>query len=351
MRINGLFVTIIVAASMQVATAQQISFSQPALSDISKSSLKEKTIIPVSKESLELKKKKIRNWVGASIDLEKSTKRESTRFNRVTFKSVDSKDVSRSLEERIDPIGNIVNLKQPGVARLKPSYSEQIPVLYREGPMYFKFAKIQERKASSRIDRDNLIKMVKEFVTENQFITETEADKIGSVEVCDTRIDEDGQTGADIVAHQNVIFRRTVDGLPVVNSMLSVAVYPDTKEIVEMDCFNWASLDEKSKKIAGNTMLKNAGVLTEAEVTGKIKNKILAISKGCKNANVKEINPGWFQSDNELLPVLIINYDAVTGSSKEPVKYMEVVNLAGDDAIINKDYRSDYKVGEMPQID
>lgn len=349
MKINGLFIATVLIGS-QLTFAQQVTVSNSAMKAITSCSLSEKSIIPVSKAGLNDNKNRFRKWVGASIDIDNSAKRESNRFNRTTYKTVSDNAQSRFLTERFNPSGEIIVVNK--VAFQKKS--EPSPTLYREGPMYFKFAQMKENKALTKLKSDDIIPIVKGFITDNKFITETDIDKIGSVELCDTRINEDGKKnvdGTDFVVNQNVILRRMVDGKPVVNSHFSISVYPDTKEILEMDCFNWPSLEENSRATLSKEALATANALSEAELSNKINTRIMNVVKNCKKVYVNEVTQGWFQSDSDLSPVLIVDFEAITGNNSEPDKYMEVVTLTGNDEIFNKDYRKDYKPAAMPLED
>jgi len=346
MKINGIFITAVFLCT-QFTFAQQINMSEQAKKGMTSCLISEKHLIPVNKSELIDKTGKFQKWVDISVNLDKSSKRESTRFNRTTYKVANSSSQMRLLSERFDPLGTIV-ANAPLIKRTPA------PAMYREGPMYFKFKLLTENKASSKLSKDDLVPVVKSFITDNKFITETDADKIGSVEVCDTRINEDSQNnpkGKDFIINQNVILRRTVNGKPVINSQLSIEVYPDSKEITGIDCFNWPSLEENRKTALSKEALKTANASGEEELSNHIYKRIAKSVRNIKNVDITDISEGWFQADDNLLPVAVVNYTAICQNDTEAHPYMEVINLAGNDDVFNKDYRKDYKPAELPEID
>lgn len=330
----------------QILFAGDVILTNRAMDNIEKSVETKKCIIPVDKDNLEVKRKLINSWTNASINLQKADKRESKRFKRTSYKVKTQKNRMRLLNESVNSNG-IFDIPQGAVTTTVQPYI----VLYREGFMHFSFTKTLERKAQSKIDDRQVLSLARKFITENNFIEESKLDKIGPAEINEIRIDaeiDNSGDNDDYLVMQNVTFRRTYSGKPVVNSQISLSVFPDTREILELNHFNWPSLLEDRKLSLSESDLKKSGVSTAEGTRKKIVKRINGVTGPFDQAFVNSVEQGWFQGNEELIPVLIIKYEAVFEGNKEPVKHLEVVNLVGDENVFGKDFRDDYIPLEYP---
>lgn len=287
----------------------------------------------------------VRTWVSGSINLKKATVRESERFNRVTYKQELLTDRNRVMSERLAmPSAKKVKAVPKLQVRDQKAVKLTTPltVLYREGPNYFKYGKLREEKAQKPIQESVVMENARKFILENSFIKESQRDRIGLAYVQNRRINEDrgdSLQAVDYLVQQDVVFERYFDNKPVVNSMIKVGIYPETKEIILFEHFNWPVLQEDKETMLASDMLMRAGSGSPQDLITRLERKIRQENKIFTRAEVRNAFPGWFQSKEGLIPVMCFNV-RIEQPGQEGVTtrdYLEVLNIAGSDDVFFED--------------
>ena len=327
----------------------------------------------------------MRTWVSGSMDLSKAQKRESSRvIGRTSYVEQSTVDTLRLPTERFkitqkNAIPTSKVKAQSGV-QLDPKAAKTLklvtPVhmIYRESPGHLKFHKIKETKAKKPLTKTQAIQAAQNFLSDNLLLKQTDFDKVGDIYVQERRINEDrgeGQEPDDYLVQQDVVFERQVDGKPVVNSRIVVGFQPDTMDIVLLEHFNWTPLLElqaadqsdkplsttpfsrkqaisstgqsqpsetSSAKTASHTDLKIQAVRAPSatNMRKQVEAKIRAVSgRSASNAEVVNVISAWFQTEENLVPVLAIEVNVTVASPMGPITepYLELINLAGNDDI------------------
>jgi hypothetical protein len=299
-----------------------------------------KKSVPVKNVAKEQNKTLFHTWVSGSIDFKKSKKRVSTRFNRATYHQKVKTMKLRLPGERMkknDKGKPQLNLKNVKTLKMK----KETDLFYREGPGYQKYQAIKESKAKKKIPKAKAVQLAKKFLEDNGFLKQSAKDKIGTVYVQERRMNEEGDEKAktkpkDSLLQQDVVFERSYDGRPVINSKIVVGFVPDTTEIVNFKHYDWTPMEESRAKTLSTQELKGRGApLSANDIKKRLKEKIQRTTGKATKSKVKEVVPAWFQTQDGLIPVLAfrvgVDYTDKRGTLSRD--YLEVINLAGSDDI------------------
>ncbi|MBU1053402.1 MAG: hypothetical protein KKC46_06175 [Proteobacteria bacterium] len=252
-------------------------------------------------------KKLFRRWASMSMDIEKSDKRFSRKYNRTTYKQLHVSDRIRSLNERLNlspGSKDYLNQSLKNMPGRTLAFNRHFKTIYRESDSNYSFWKFKDAKEVSRIrNEDKLIEKARQFLIDNNFVIETKHDKIDYIVVLNKKLDEDSgkeSVSRTFLLRQDVIFRRSYKGNPVLNSMIVVSVIPDTLEIVVFKHKNWTPLNDgktTSNKLTTD-LYSHKRILRD-----KISKAIKVEGENWDTAVVKKIIPSWFQTNGELLPM------------------------------------------------
>lgn len=315
-----------------------------------------KDAVLINQEALTYNKNLIRKWVAGSFDISKAKVRESKIFKRKTFQSDIQKDTLRFPKERFifqnqnnvsTPFNVVPNLNINTLQMIQ--LTQPLKILYKEGDGYFKFQKLKEGLFTQTMNQDLAIKSSKDFILENKFIREETNDKIDKIIVLERRInqeDSQGKVAKDYIVQQDVIFERSYQGKPVLNSKVILGLQPKSGEILSFKHFNWTPTETKTiptKSVKNFTPIKK----TE-EFKSLLTKRLNRDSQEFKNALVKDVVFGWFQTKTALYPIVGVEVDVTFESKagKYVAPYFEMFNLAGSDTIFDEDYK---QAPEMPQ--
>lgn len=328
--------------------AKDVVITNSAKRAIKNETSAEKKFIPLDNELKEQDKSIIHTWVSGSMNLDKATRRKSKIFNRTSYKQSITSDKIRLLDERMKmkevPGGkkyHYTSQIQKNIIPVK-GLKNPVDVLFKEGPGYVQFKKFKEDKSVSPIDNGDLKRMVKAFLKENKIVQENDKDKIKEIYVRERRINEEGKSGEapdDYVVMQSVVLERQYNGKPVLNSKIEVGVLPDSREVVLFKRYNWTPVAKESARKVKIKKVNADSNSIEDDIEKRIKKKIKKVSGLFNKAEVKEAIPAWFQTEDGLIPVLAISVDIEYPSPKGLLsrKYLEVINLTGDDKVFFKD--------------
>jgi hypothetical protein len=328
------------------ANASEILVPAHVSEIISAEAVKVKKIVPIARPMLDQTKRLFRTWISPSIDLSRAQMRESRLYSRNTYsQQVNEQQLRLPTERWVTPISG---LQQPVMAQAqfsaqtKSQSGNPVKTIYREGPTYFRFQKIKERRAQTRIKDSDAIRLTRDFLMENGFLIETEKDRIGRIEINERRINEDGGEGGksdDYLVQQDISFRRVFEGKPVINSIITVGLLPDTKEIVLIKHFHWTPLEEKKEVPASSQQVKSVGPVSSSSIVEGIKKKLRASCGSFTKAEIKQVVPAWFQTEDNLIPVLVsVIHTEYPSGYKGP--YTDITNLVGSDDIFLGDRKS-----------
>ena len=358
-------------------TGGEIFISNDIKMQIAAEAAKVQKIVPLSTVQMEQHRKLFRTWVSGSINLNEAIKKVSKRFNRTTYMQEVTSEKLRLPTERLKliPIKDISPMSQQSGTMDTPfsiqgkisqknepmifytpelqiqnvktvTLGRPIKILYREGPMYFKFHKLKESKVKEPLQKSEAIQISKAFLLKNTFLKETLKDKIGKVYVANRRINEGGAEGkevADYVVQQDVTFERMYEGKPVINSKIVIGLNPDTREIILFKHFNWVPLEEQREKqmssqemqLFSSTHGNSNSSESRNTISSRLKQKIIKYGGNFTLATVKQVIPAWFQTKHGLIPVLVPEYEIEYPDKKGILSYrgMGIINLSGNDEI------------------
>jgi hypothetical protein len=299
-----------------------------------------KKSVPVKKADKEENVTLFRTWVSGSIDLSKSKKRVSERFKRTTYHQNVKTVKLRLPDERIkksDKGKPQLNLKNAKTLRMQKG----IDLIYREGPGYQKYQAVKESKAKKKIPKEKAVQLAKKFLVDNGFLKQSAKDKIATIYVQERRMNEEGEEKTkpkpvDSLLQQDVVFERSYDGRPVINSKIVVGFLPDTMEIVNFKHYDWTPIEESRAKTLSTQELKGKGApVSGDDIKKRLIEKIKRTTGKATKSKVKEVIPAWFQTQDGLVPVLAfkvgVDYTDKRGTLSRD--YLEVINLAGSDDI------------------
>jgi len=255
-------------------------------------------------------------WVSRSIDLATAQKRESERFkDRVTYYQEVPENVPRFIREEFGQIG----LRNP----------RPVEIFHRRGPNWFSFRKILDIEAEGKIEREEAIQMVRDFLLRNNFVKITDSDTFGEILVPELRSDyhpDPDSPVKDVLILQSVKFRREFMGSPVANSRISVDLHPDTQEILGFKHYNWIPAKERN-----GVTIPQESVKSPSEVEDNLREKIRAYCRESEQANLVSITPAWFQTNAELIPILVCEIEVARIERED--RFTEYINTAGSDDV------------------
>jgi len=358
-------------------TGDNIIISDDINTQIAAEAAKVQKVVPSSAVQMDQYRNLFRTWVSGSIDLKKAIKKDSRRFIRTTYMIEVTSEKLRLPTERLKlvpikhipsipphpetmdrPLSNQDNISQKNepIIFYNPELQLQnvkavtlespIKNLYREGPMYFKFHKLKEGKVKQPLQESEAIQISKAFLFNNTFLKETVKDKIGNVYVLNRRINEGGAEGeevADYVVQQDVVFERMYEGRPVINSKIVIGLKPDTREIILFKHFNWVPLEEQKEKqlssqetqLFRSTHGNSNSPESKDTIINRLKQKIIKYGGNFTLANVNQVIPAWYQTQDSLIPVLVSKYEMEypTEHGISIRQGIEIINLSGSDEI------------------
>lgn len=351
------FLTIFCAAAQ--SAVGEIVIPDEIKTKINSEAVEEKKVVRLDKQKMDENKLFFRTWVSSSFDLDESTKRVSKRFDRVSYAQEISSEKINLPAERLQiktikkrtkwwyfwqkpRVFNIPKLQTEKVRKLE--VEKPVQVLYREGPAYFRYAKMKEDKTKIPLDNSKAIAVTKQFLIENLFLRETGKDKIGPVYIEERRINRDGgkdKKPDDYLVQQDIVFTRQYEGKPVINSKAVVGLLPSTKEIVLLKHLNWTPLKENKVRKFKRSKLKKMDLNSGESIEYRLKKKIQEISGNFTKAHITEAIPAWFQTECTLIPILAFNIHIEYSSPQKGLwkrDYLEFINLTGsDDVFFKKD--------------
>ena len=324
------------------ANAGEIVVPAHANMVISTEAVKVKKIVPIDRPKLDQTKRLFRTWISPSIDLIRAKKRESKLHFRTTYIQKIQKEKLRLPTERWLAPGSGLQgsvLRQPQLfVQANSQLVKPLEIFYREGPSYFKFQKIKETRAATRIKKSDAIRLAGDFLLKNGFLQQTQKDRIGRIDITERRINEErgeGRNPVDYLVQQDIIFRRIFEEKPVINSTITVGLLPDTKEIVLIKHFHWTPLEEKKGIQAIPQSFTSVGSATNSLIINGLKKKIRAACGSFTKAEIKKVVPAWFQTKDELIPVLVSEIHTEYSSGYKGT-YIDLTNLVGSDDIFSK---------------
>jgi hypothetical protein len=254
-------------------------------------------------------------WVAENMDFEKATKRESRRFkNRETCYYQTEKNHSQFMET-----------DKKSVIENKPT-----EMFYKHSPNCFSYRKYYNAEATTSLKKDEAIQIVKGFLLRNNFVKLNDFDTFGDIQVPELRRNCSADSVSqerEVVLLQRVKFQRMFRGVSVVNSMICVDFFPDTKEILGFKHYNWTpGTSEKDAKPLSKKSTKNS-----VEIQKNLNEKIKKYCNATEKAQVDNIMPAWFQTETELIPILACEIKVLKSGNYET--YQEYINLTGNDDI------------------
>ena len=309
-----------------------------------------KKTVPINRAKIDQTKRLFRAWISPSIDLSRAKRKERKLYSRTTYiQKVEKEKLRLPTERWLSPKGGlqkpIKDLAQLP-AQKKSQLSNSVKTLYREGPAYFKFQKIKEMRSKTRLKESDAVRLTKDFLLKNGFLTQTQKDIIGRIDITERRINEDGGEGKkpdDYLVQQDITFYRVFEGKPVINSKITVGLLPDTKEIVLIKHFNWTPLEEKRKAPVSSQRLASVRSVSDSSILTGLKKKIQAACGSFTKAEITKVAPAWFQTEDELIPVMVSAVRTEYPSGYVGA-YTDVTNLVDSDDIFFKGRR-----GALPE--
>ena len=310
--------------------------------------------------------------ISRNIDLDKAKKNESKRFkDRVSFiqetennvpiyikKDLNLKEPKKEepireelkREDTKDTLLKSKEVQEIELVRVNDKKVKPIKMIYRKSPGMYSFRKLVDSESKRKLEKEKAIELAKEFFESNELVKIDEFDKYGEIEVYELR-DDLGSHGSDdtfkdILLLQGVKINRMFMDKPVVNSRVSLDFNPDTEEILGIKHYNWTSTKQDSRvPVKKETVKVTDNVLDILEETAK---------KYCgenKKALLKNISSAWFQTDTELIPILVCEIEVgdieTEGAHRDT--YIQYINLAGNDDIFNITKKKEYEPPVTPR--
>jgi len=175
------------------------------------------------------------HWVALSMDFDKATMREDSQFSgRETF--------YEELEENIP-----IFMFGRGAKGLESD--TPVPIIYRRSAGRFSFRKLLDVEAEKIVDDGVAMEMAITFINELEILEQTTLDQIGEITYPKLMqfdpAEEDDEPDTESVILQQVRFKRTFAGRPVLNSRISVDFHPDTLEVLGFKHYNWSLVYER----------------------------------------------------------------------------------------------------------
>jgi hypothetical protein len=325
-----LFVIIASPSSADIVISDQIN------TGIAAETAKVQKIVPLNTLQRDQNKLLFRTWVSESIDLNKAVKRTSRRTQSSTFKqSVTTEKLRMPTERMLLPKqprpGALITpqLQLQGIRSV--TLQKPVEVHYREGLTHFKYHKMKEAKAQAQIPTTEAMQLSRNFLIQNQFLQETEVDKVSTAYLQTRRIAEEG--GTTYITQQDIVFERSFEGKPVINSKMVVGLDPGTREILLIKHHNWTPMNKQATRQLTMQERTTARSNSGAIIRQRLEEKIRKTSGNFVRATVKQVIPAWFQADNGLIPVIVFPIHIEHPSPRGVLTrdYLEVINLTGND--------------------
>lgn len=279
----------------------------------------------------------MRSWVGRAMALDKADKRVSKRFLRTSYGQDLERDAPMFLSDRAGADGSFAT------AAAERTNDAPVRTLYRESDdgSYMKFQKLRETSgpAGDGLLEGDAQASAESFFVENGMITPNAVDAISGSEVRARRIDEGDlaqQTAQDYLAQQDVILKRSYEGKPVLNSVASVSVLPDTGEVVIVKVANWTPTEANGESSIKPAYDSGQAQALTAELEQKLKDTLAQeLGNEANTAVVKGVEEAWYQTtDDGLIPVLMFEVETQPDGASEPRTTPLLMNPYGDNTVI-----------------
>jgi hypothetical protein len=257
----------------------------------------------------------IQSWIAGKTGLRTVKVRESRRYpGRVTYAlqpivaEADADVDSASPEMIIQPIIN--------------------PIIFRKAVNYFSYRQFPVEPVLTKLVKLDAIKLANDFLVNRKMVELSQQDNHDEGVVREFRRDSDlgdGGAGKQELLMQGVVFSRLFKGNPVINSRILVDLNPDTKEVLGLKHLNWTPVLTQPRVTTLRVVHKSLD-----DILAALQAKAPRMLGRDRRASLSGITPAWFQTDKELLPILLchITYphdDHVDG-------YSQPINLAGNDS-------------------
>ncbi|MCP4614295.1 MAG: hypothetical protein GY845_36885 [Planctomycetes bacterium] len=280
--------------------------------------------VPVDRASEEKQMMKFRNFVSASMDLDKAKTRINNRLERVNYyQEVEGDDVPRTLFEKLGPEGKMEIERHNRKGSPTPNDVDKVTLHYHEGINYLEFEReMGEPEALSPLNKEDAIGMVQGYVENVQLLTETDKDRIKDIDVDSANISEELESGngesREYVVEQSVNYRRSYEGIPVINSSLRVSFQPDSKEITQVAIRYWPPLNEGGEReVKKESSVEQAEMLAD-EVAKDLELAIRENDISYRKAIVEKMQKVYVQTEDGLKPMLIfgVEYEYTTDENE-----------------------------------
>jgi hypothetical protein len=186
--------------------------------------------------------------------------------------------------------------------------SRPFEILYFKGRRRRQFVKNIDVPSLKELPKEIVEKIGRDFISCNRFCRQTNIDRIGKAEVVARvrrQVKESGGLGPKLVLSQNVIFTRDLAEMKVFNSKQSVAVHPESREILSYRVSRWTPVDEESSR-----MLPYESLDTILErITDRYARSPLLLE-------VADVSPGMYQEGEMVFPVVRIKVKTTVQDGK-----------------------------------
>ncbi|MDQ7780878.1 MAG: hypothetical protein RDV41_14370, partial [Planctomycetota bacterium] len=193
------------------------------------------------------------------------------------------------------------------------------------------FRKLIDHETQKKIEKEQAIQLVKDFLVREGLVRLGKGEAFGPVRVCS--LQRDRETEEDLPGEQSVLLQsvklgREFAGKPVVNSMISVYFHPDNREVLGIKHWNWTSVSTKEAPE------RLTPIKRQKEVESAVTRRMQGACAKLERAEVTRVTRAWFQTEDELIPVLAFEVEIKRTDEKgntSPRYHTEYVNLVGDD--------------------
>jgi hypothetical protein len=259
----------------------------------------------------------IQSWLAGKADLGTAVARQSQRFpGRVTYK--------------LQPLPNTAELADAAepAAIINPDIIK--PIIFRKDVNFYSYRQFELSPALSRLPKLDAIQTAKDLLVSRKMLELTTQDALADNPVVRefrrNRDDGLGGEGNQELLMQGVIFGRAFRGAPVINSRILVDILPDTKQVVGLRHSRWTPVLSQPRVTTLKTSTK-----TVEEVLAALRQRT-GRYLGVRRATLSDVTPGWFQTDKDLVPILLCQ---VTVAHNDHVDgFCQPINLAGSDSVL-----------------
>jgi hypothetical protein len=305
----------VVLVAAGTAAAQKFEVPSDLLQVLSEEVAKPVVIYALDEQAARQVDEAFETWVGRRIDVKTARRIESTRFpGRVTYAL-----------PRTDAAQGAV---QPAETLSQPQQEEQPSVFYVRDRNHFTYRKIREAQGRQTVDKGELAQTAKAFLVNGGFVLPAEFDGFGDSVVRTLRNDTavEGQAqGEDQVLLQSVKFSRRLLAAPVFNSAITVDYDPESMEVIGFKHHSWTPI------IAQGMMMQPAVAgPTLQEIVSELQEEAREYVGERGSATLRQVVRGWFQTDIEMVPVLICRVETPHGDHLDG--YTQIVGLVPQEA-------------------